>query len=656
MLFTDNGTNLSNFLYLFTSMVQQYPEMVSREHLQQIFAELEQIPFKNYLESIVHSLNTVANYQPQLFDHYREKLIQFIVERQNLAVFECLRKYLIASMILHRSEQLAREYLNILLDLLQHPKCSDDLRKGIIYTCLLIGLKYRQVVRDRREDFVKLQVDIMVHYIDQKMIEKNEEILIKQGEEEIESIENKIKTHEIVLPLWTRDVTKLLNARNDNDWHSLGKQLGFSTSEIKHWAMQNDPCLALLKEWFRIYQTDQATAGLLQALPAINRSDAEQIIRQALRNTSSILPLDLKRLPPIVLSFHSSERNFITKLNEHLTAAGYASQMDDEQTELNTVETHIQGAKLVIGVMNTLYGQSENCVKHCHWTLKMKKPFILLHTEGPLNSMFQESLYISFSHDKEDSQWSEAKFVELLAQIRYYVAPDPDSTSGHYRHWFVPRLNTLIFFRSSSTEKNQFSNLFTDIPLVISHPQIVLSYQWDCQKDALNLYRQLTQLGYRIWLDIFQMNGGDSLLDKLNLSLNQCTCVLACITPKYLKSVHYQNEFLVAKNANKPILCLLLEETNRWPPTDMELTLFAGKSYIDFRNANDQDRWTGKSFGLLLAQLEKLIPQIQTDKSRHLLDMQRPTSALPNSTALNQVSKRRSSAPIIPQSSACSLM
>lgn len=251
----------------------------------------------------------------------------------------------------------------------------------------------------------------------------------------------------------------------------------------------------------------------------------------------------------------------------------------------------------------------------------MKKLLIVLYTEEqtwPLEG-------IQFSND-----WSENKFIELLCQIRYYVAPDPDIISEKYHHWFVPRLN--------------------HIPLVVFHPQIVISYQWDYQQDILNLYKQLTQLGYRVWLDIFQMGGGDSLLEKSNTAIHQSLCLLACITPKYIKSINCQHDLSLAKDLNKPIIPLLLEETNSWPLNDLQLT-----EYIDFRTSkNENDRWTGKQFEMLLAQLEKIIPNVHTEKPRHLLEMQRSISATRNNQ--EQKPKRISSAPIIPQSRACSLM
>ncbi len=126
-------------------------------------------------------------------------------------------------------------------------------------------------------------------------------------------------------------MAKLLNQRSNNDWRLLGKQLGFSSSEIKHWAMQIDPCMALLNEWFVTHKTDEAIYSLVKVLAEINRHDVEQIIRQAELTTGQIIPnnlsIDLKRLPPIFLSFHSSEQILVTKLKDRLKETGYISEM-----------------------------------------------------------------------------------------------------------------------------------------------------------------------------------------------------------------------------------------------------------------------------------------------------------------------------------------
>lgn len=40
---------------------------------------------------IIQSLGFVANFQPDLFDNFCDKLIKLINEKQNLLIFECFK-------------------------------------------------------------------------------------------------------------------------------------------------------------------------------------------------------------------------------------------------------------------------------------------------------------------------------------------------------------------------------------------------------------------------------------------------------------------------------------------------------------------------------------------------------------------------------------
>ncbi|CAF4808322.1 unnamed protein product, partial [Rotaria sp. Silwood2] len=113
---------------------------------------------------------------------------------------------------------------------------------------------------------------------------------------------------------WGHDVCKLLNIRVDNDWRLLGKRFGYSTSELKPWAMQTDPSMSLLNEWFMTHKTDEAIYGLLKVLHDIGRPDVEEIIRKALTAAGELIPddisMDIKRLPPIFISYQwGSQKN-----------------------------------------------------------------------------------------------------------------------------------------------------------------------------------------------------------------------------------------------------------------------------------------------------------------------------------------------------------
>ncbi|CAF5213488.1 unnamed protein product, partial [Rotaria magnacalcarata] len=171
----------------------------------------------------------------------------------------------------------------------------------------------------------------------------------------------------------------------------------------------------------------------------------------------------------------------------------------------------------------------------------------------------------------------------------------------------------------------------------------------------VNLYEKLTRLGYRCWLDIFQMGGGDSLFEKIDTGVRHAKCILACVTPKYTKSINCRREMALSDALKKPIIPLLFEETSTWPPEGPMAMVFAEKPYIDFRRANDHsERWTGKEFESVLARLQQIIPEVQTEKpQRYLIDMQRPTTATKEQ---NKKSKRIRSAPVTPLSRACSIM
>jgi hypothetical protein len=476
---------------------------------------------------------------------------------------------------------------------------------------------------------------------------------------------------------WGRDVCTLLNIRAKNDWRLLGKRFGYSTSELKHWAMQIDPSMSLLNEWFMTHKADEATYGLVKMLNEIGREDVEQIIRKAVNAAGELIPDDLpmetKRLPPVFLSYQWGSQEAVLKLKSNLEQAGYACWMDIGQMGggdklFAQIDAGIRGAKVVICCMNTAYAQSDNCSREVHLTISTGKPLIPLQMEkqtwppeGALGPIMSEYLFIRFYDRKgnDKNAWPADKFTELLGQIRYHVAPDPDMITEQYHNWFVPRVDNLIFLQPTTTTTTngdqQKPIIPDDTPLVVTHPQVMISYQWDHQKDIVELYNKLTKLGYRCWLDIFQMGGGDSLFEKIDTGIRNAKCILSCVTPKYTKSINCRREMALSDALQKPIVPLLLEETSTWPPAGPMAMVFAEKPYIDFRRSDDNHgRWTGKEFELLLTRLKQAVPEVETENpQRHLLDMQRPTTALKEN---EKKRKRIGSAPVISHSRACSIM
>ncbi|CAF3933080.1 unnamed protein product, partial [Rotaria sp. Silwood1] len=471
---------------------------------------------------------------------------------------------------------------------------------------------------------------------------------------EIERIDAKTLSY---VPEWGGDVCKLLNRPANNDWRLLGKRFGYSTSELRHWATKADPCMALLNEWYMTHKTDEATYGLLKMLGDIERQDAEKIIREAVLVAGIIIPDELqseiKRRPPVFLSYQWGSQAAVTTLKNHLEEAGYACWMDTGQMGggdklFANIDKGIRGAKVVVCCMTEAYAKSDNCLREVHLCVSTGKQIIPLQMEkqpwppeGALGPIMSEYLFIRFFDRKNagtTNYWPEEKFAELLGQIRYHVAPDPDMISNRYRNWFVPQTDNLIFLqllknkKDKKTDKDESTSL-VDTHLVVTHPQLMISYQWDHQSYIVALYKRLTLLGYQVWLDIFQMGGGDSLFEKIDTGIRHSLCVIACVTPKYTVSINCRREMALADALTKPIVPLLLQKTSIWPPSGPMALVFAEKPYIDFSHKCEQsdndNMWTGKEFQELLVQLQQFVPEVQLEKTQqHLLDIQRPSSTV----------------------------
>ena len=136
-------------------------------------------------------------------------------------------------------------------------------------------------------------------------------------------------------------------------------------------------------------------------------------------------------------------------------------------------------------------------------------------------------------------------------------------------------------------------------------PTVFLSYQWGKQIEVKALYDRLNGLGYSVWMDIFQMGGGDSLYDKIDRGLRGCKVVVTCVTPKYSLSANCRREVSLADALKKPIVPLLLEQM-KWPPDGPMSMVFTELLYINMcKDPDVQKTWTGPKFDELAMKLEE---------------------------------------------------
>ena len=137
-----------------------------------------------------------------------------------------------------------------------------------------------------------------------------------------------------------------------------------------------------------------------------------------------------------------------------------------------------------------------------------------------------------------------------------------------------------------------------------------LSYQWGKQPQVKALYQRLTSLGYTVWMDIYQMGGGDSLYDEIDRGMRGCKAVVTCVTQKYSLSANCRREISLADALKKPIIPLLLEQM-KWPPDGPMSMVFTELLYINFyRDETVQMTWQGEQFDELKGKLRQFVPGI----------------------------------------------
>nr|UZG77129.1 MyD88-like protein L1 [Strongylocentrotus purpuratus] len=137
-------------------------------------------------------------------------------------------------------------------------------------------------------------------------------------------------------------------------------------------------------------------------------------------------------------------------------------------------------------------------------------------------------------------------------------------------------------------------------------PTVFLSYQWDHQLEVKAIKKHLEMAGFPCWMDIGQMGGGDQLFSKISQGMRSSKLVLCMVTEKYSNSENCNKEVNLANLLNKPIIPILIDQT-QWPPQGAMSMLFAQLLYIQFYNDKEYVRgekfWEDAKFSELLGQI-----------------------------------------------------
>ena len=92
-----------------------------------------------------------------------------------------------------------------------------------------------------------------------------------------------------------------------------------------------------------------------------------------------------------------------------------------------------------------------------------------------------------------------------------------------------------------------------------------ISYQWDSQEEVVKIKDHLEKAGFKCFMDIGQLGGGNLLYQKIDQSIRNAKVVIACVTPKFVVSHFCNREMALADLIRKPIVPIMLSPTP-WPP------------------------------------------------------------------------------------------
>jgi tetratricopeptide (TPR) repeat protein len=130
---------------------------------------------------------------------------------------------------------------------------------------------------------------------------------------------------------------------------------------------------------------------------------------------------------------------------------------------------------------------------------------------------------------------------------------------------------------------------------------------------ALKLQASLQARHIEAWVDQRNLEGGQSFASEIQKAIERCNCVLVVVSPASMQSAWVQREVLTGDDLQKPIIPILLEQTNVF-------IALQGIQWIDFRGDYDQK----------LQDLQARIYQITSVQSERRPPPPRPRPAAPD--------------------------
>ncbi|XP_071479703.1 uncharacterized protein [Diadema antillarum] len=116
-------------------------------------------------------------------------------------------------------------------------------------------------------------------------------------------------------------------------------------------------------------------------------------------------------------------------------------------------------------------------------------------------------------------------------------------------------------------------------------PHIMISYQWDSQKEVLDIWKALKHAEYEVWIDVDCMYG--STLQAMAEAVENSCAMLMCMSERYKESPNCRTEAEYAFTRRKHIIPIMMEE--HYQPDGWLGIILGAKFYMDFSGRLNKD-------------------------------------------------------------------
>ncbi|CAF1307360.1 unnamed protein product [Rotaria sordida] len=186
-------------------------------------------------------------------------------------------------------------------------------------------------------------------------------------------------------------------------------------------------------------------------------------------------------------------------------------------------------------------------------------------------------------------------------------------------------VNGILWNLNSNREENILSDN--------SHEKkfdIMISYSHKEKQICKQLYEELSQLGYRIWIDFDQMHG--NVMDAMVEAIEQSRTIMICMSEQYQRSNYCRAEAQYAFQKQLNIIPILLQK--HYKPDGWLAFLIGSLLYIDFTKYE-----YSKAFDMLMKEL-KMINERNEISTKPVQTKLNTVGSLPVSSCLIQSSSQ----------------